>query len=258
MFRYLLILCLLTMLLVGCGSDEPATENEVAVADNDDHENDEDHDDEEHHDEDDHDDGEDHHDDEAHDDDEKHPDDEAHDDEEHHEDEEHHDDEAHDEDDHDDHDEHREHDAHEHGAAELTIAWSGDTLAIDLSTPAFNVLGFEYAPSTDEEQAFATESVAILEEGAFMHFSESAECAIVSAEVHAGFEEAVEDDGETHSDIDAEYSVECEHPADLTELDLSDLFAQFSNFEDLQVQWISDTNQSAETLTPDNTILSFE
>ena len=68
---------------------------------------------------------------------------------------------------------------------------------------------------------------------------------------------ADEEEG-THSDIEAAYSVECQQPDQLTELDITALFSQFPNFEDLQVQWVSDTQQSADTLTSDNTTLSFE
>lgn len=179
-----------------------------------------------------------------------------------------HEDEAHS--DHDDHGDEahndsgsqREHDAHEHGAAALTIAWSDNRLAVDLDTPAFNVLGFEYTPASDEEIAFADESVAFLESGAFLQFSPDANCALVSADIHTQFsEDTHEDEAEkesTHSDIEAAYIIECEQPDDLTTLDMSDLFNQFSNFADLQVQWVSDTQQSADTLTPTNTVLSFE
>ncbi len=232
MLKYILLLLLmLSLAFVGCAPDasDSAATNDTAT-EHEDHE-DEEHADEEHADED-------------------------------------HADEEHGDEDHEG--SHREHDAHEHGAAELTIAWIDNQLAIDLDTPAYNVLGFEYAPSSDDEIAFADESVAFLEAGTFLAFSPAAECGLVSADVDTEFSKEDEEHGdedhadedhadeETHSDIEAAYSVECQQPDELTTLDLAGLFSEFPNFEDLQVQWVTDTQQSADTLTSDNTALSFE
>ena len=171
-----------------------------------------------------------------------------------------------DEDNHEADEDHREHEAHEHGAAELMIAWSGNDLAIDLQTPAYNVLGFEYAPTTDAEQALLDESVAALEAGELLQFSPDANCTLISVtvetelaeEAHEEGEEMQETEGETHSDIDASYNIQCQQPDNLESLDVSKLFAQFPNFEDLRAQWVSDVQQSAKDLTPDDPILSFE
>jgi hypothetical protein len=88
-----------------------------------------------------------------------------------------------DEDHHDDGDERRELDAHEHGAAELTVAIAGGDVAIDLQTPAFNVLGFEYAPTSEEEQALLAESVAALETGDLLQLDPDAGCTLVEAQI---------------------------------------------------------------------------
>jgi hypothetical protein len=172
-----------------------------------------------------------------------------------------HSDEATEEEGHEEGDEHRELGAHEHGVAELTIAWSGGEMAIDLHTPAFNVLGFEHAPASDEEEGFLTESVAALEAGNLLLPNAEAECTLVSANVQAelaeeGHEEEAQEE-ETHSDIDVSYNLACVQPDKIASLDASALFAQFPNFEGIQVQWISDTQQSAATLTPDNPVISF-
>lgn len=170
------------------------------------------------------------------------------------------------EDEHEADEEHREHGAHEHGAAELMIAWSGNELAIDLETPAYNVFGFEYAPKTDAEKALVDESVAALEAGDLLQFSPDANCTLTSAkietklaeEAHEEEEEGHEAEEETHSDIDVSYNIQCQHPDKLESLDVSKLFDQFPNFESLRAQWVSDTAQSAKDLTPDDSILSFE
>ena len=188
-------------------------------------------------------------------------------------------DDDHDADNHDE-DEHREHDAHEHGVAELTVAWSGQDLLIDLDTPGFNVLGFEYEPSSDAEKTLFAESMAALESGAFLSFNTEAACTLLESDANSVYAEHAEHDhddeaehddeadhdddeaehegeAETHTDIEVAYSVRCENPAELSTLDLSGLFAQFPNFAELRVQWVSDTAQSAQDLTPVDAVLEL-
>lgn len=117
-----------------------------------------------------------------------------------HADEEHADEEEHDHEDHEDEGEHRELGAHEHGAAQLTIAWTGNDAAIDLTTPAYNILGFEYTPQSDEEKALLEESVAVLEAGELLLFNADAGCTVVSASVQTAFEEAHSDEEHAHED----------------------------------------------------------
>ncbi len=256
MFRYLLIMCWLLVISAACAPTdaEPAasqgaeTEASVAEVSEEEADHDDEHEDEHEHEEAEHDDEhEDEHEHEEADHDDEHEDEHEHDEDEH----------EHDEDDHDD--EHREHGAHEHGTAVLTIAWSGDELAIDLETPAFNVLGFEHAPGSQDEQDLLDESVAALQTGDLLQLSPEADCSLVSADVHTDLADAEEEDGqETHSDIDVSYLVQCQNPGELQAVDAGELFSQFPNFEALQVQWVSDSNQSAAELTAEDPILSFE
>lgn len=155
----------------------------------------------------------------------------------------------------------REHDAHEHGAAELSVAWSGSELAVDLDTPAYNILGFEYAPSSSEEQAILDETIAALEAGDLLQFSPEADCTVMSASVETELDEAEhseDEEAEVHSDIVVSYNVQCQNPDRLEMLDLTRLFERFPNFEDLRAQWISDTSQSAKQLTAADPVIAFE
>ena len=56
----------------------------------------------------------------------------------------------------------------------------------------------------------------------------------------------------------AAYIFNCEQGDEIRSLDANALFAQFPNFEAIQVQWLSETQQSAATLTPEEPVLSFE
>ena len=158
------------------------------------------------------------------------------------------------------HQEKREHGVHEHGRATLTVAWSNKDLAIDLQTPAYNILGFEYAPSTTEEKKWVIECIETLKTEGLIEPSTEARCAIIAADVQTGFgAEKKSEEGKTnHSDFDVFYTVKCQNPDALKTMDTGGLFAAFSNLTTLQVQWISDRGQSAQTLTPKHPILSFD
>ena len=158
------------------------------------------------------------------------------------------------------HEERHEHGVHEHGRATLTVAWSNKDLAIDLQTPAYNILGFEYAPSTAEEKKRVIECIETLKTEGLIEPSAEAKCAIIAADVQTGFgaENKSEKEKTNHSDFDVFYTVKCQNPDALKTIDASGLFAAFSNLTTLQVQWISDRGQSAQTLTPKHPILFFD
>jgi len=158
------------------------------------------------------------------------------------------------------HEEKHEHAAHQHGRAKLTVAWSNKDLAIDLQTPAYNILGFEYAPSTAEEKKRVIECIETLKTEGLIEPLAEAKCAIIAADVQTGFgaENKSEEEKTNHSDFDVFYTVKCQNPDALKTIDTSGLFAAFSNLTTLQVQWISDRGQSAQTLTPKHPILFFD
>ncbi len=52
----------------------------------------------------------------------------------------------------------RHHEAHEHGVAHLNVAHDGKNLYIKLTSPAANIVGFEYRPCTPEQKAAVTET----------------------------------------------------------------------------------------------------
>jgi hypothetical protein len=181
-----------------------------------------------------------------------HADDEEHDEE--HDDE--HDDDEHDDDEHDD-DEHDddEHDdegssglgAHEHGTAEMTIAWFDDEVAIDLISPTFNVFGFEYEPVSDEDLAIEADRLTALTASGVIALNNEAGCSLAGPVATE-----VDRDG-SHSEITVSWVFECENADDVSQVDAAGLFAEFPNFEDVDVQWVSESEQSAAELSPSAT-----
>jgi len=57
----------------------------------------------------------------------------------------------------------REHDSHEHGHALLNVAIEDASLLIELETPWNNLVGFEHAPSTEDQHAMVDKSLALLD-----------------------------------------------------------------------------------------------
>lgn len=186
---------------------------------------------------------------------------------------------------HEEESENREHGPHEHGAATLTVAWSGSEMVIELDTPAFNLFGFEYEPVTSEEIQHVEESLADLESGALMVLNDEAGCRLNEAEAttawdkesdHGEGEEGDHNDGnegdhdegeegdhdegeegETHSDVVARLRLTCDAPDEIRMLDLGPLFERFPNLENLDAQWVSEDTQSSAELSAGSSVLSL-
>ncbi len=160
-------------------------------------------------------------------------------------------DDDHDDDD-DDHDDASGLGAHEHGTAEMTVAWIDGDVAIDVISPLFNIFGFEYEPETDEDIALAEERTSQLTADGTLTISDEAGRTLTEPVATE-----IERDG-SHSEIVASWSFTCENPDEITTVDATELFASFPNFEDIDAQWISATDQSSAELSPDSPTLALE
>ena len=56
-------------------------------------------------------------------------------------------------------------DAHNHGYGNLNVAIDGQTVALELDTPAYNIVGFEHSPETDKDKATFKKALSILNNG---------------------------------------------------------------------------------------------
>ncbi len=177
-----------------------------------------------------------------------------------------------------DHDhEHTSLSAHEHGVARLNVALDGQTLELELETPAMNLLGFEHAATSDADKATlkaARESLA--QPLTLFSIPAQAGCSVASSELdsplfgdreqehkkehghtHAGEHDHDHDHDHEHSDISAHYQLSCSAPAALTTLDLNALFQRFPDTRTIQVQLIGPSGQQGVELTPSNPRLNF-
>ena len=141
--------------------------------------------------------------------------------------------------------------AHEHGTAELSVAWIDGEVAIDLVSPTFNVFGFEYEPTSDEDLAIEADRTEALTADGVIAINDEAGCVLADPVATE-----VERDG-THSEITVSWLFVCDDPDEIDQVDVRGLFVEFPNFEDVDAQWISDSEQSAAELSPSTTILSL-
>ena len=137
--------------------------------------------------------------------------------------------------------------AHEHGTAEMTIAWFDDEVAIDLISPTFNVFGFEYEPVSDEDLAIEADRLTALTASGVIALNNEAGCSLAGPVATE-----VDRDG-SHSEITVSWVFECENADDVSQVDAAGLFAEFPNVEDVDVQWVSESEQSAAELSPSAT-----
>ncbi len=184
--------------------------------------------------------------------------------------------------------------AHFHGTAALNVVLDGDQVRAELVMPAMDMVGFEYAPRTDDEKAAAKAALAKLSRDALaiLGLPKAANCTVDDTDVetvmlsgeeehdehghhdehdekhgeakHAEAEHGHDEHGhhdehgdeETHSEVRASYRLTCAAPGAIDHLDV-DYFAIFERAEKLNVQAVGPWGQTSGTLTADASRLSF-
>lgn len=169
---------------------------------------------------------------------------------------------------HDHGDEHGSLGAHEHGVASLNVALDGQTLEIQLESPAMNIVGFEHAASSESDKASVAAARARLEKPLQLFaLPAAAGCSVSEVELESplfGSTHAHDDDeheahahDHEHSDIDAAYHLTCKNPDALEALDLTVLFRQFPATEKVAVQLIGRSGQQGAELSKAQPTLKF-
>ncbi|WP_043310354.1 DUF2796 domain-containing protein [Pseudomonas sp. ML96] len=162
------------------------------------------------------------------------------------------------------HEEHGSLGTHEHGVASLNVALDGQTLEIQLESPAMNLVGFEHEAKSDADKAKVASARKHLEQPqALFALPIEAKCALQDSELESplfGYAEHAEHehgDEHGHSDIDASYHFTCANAEALKTLELGSFFGTFPGTEKLEVQLIGPGGQQGAELTPSNSRLSF-
>lgn len=167
--------------------------------------------------------------------------------------------------------------AHVHGLGTLNIALENQRLELQLTSPAMNIVGFEYQPTTAADLQSIKAAQSNLSHAAELFvLSSAAQCRLTSVSIdnplltesdtHAHEHEhehehesqpAAQIAEHQHSDISAHYQYHCAKPARLNSIDLTGLFKQFSQTEKIQVQLIAGDHQQGAELSAQNTLLSW-
>ncbi|MGP0175045.1 DUF2796 domain-containing protein [Pseudomonas sp. NCHU5208] len=177
---------------------------------------------------------------------------------------------------HDDHDhEHGSLGAHEHGVASLNVALDGQTLELQVDSPAMNFVGFEHAAKSDADKAKVAAVKAELEKPIELFGLAAGACQVTKQELESplfgGHEHHHDDDADEHehehadehehehehSDIEASYQLSCKQVDALEQLDLSELFKRFPATHKVNVQLIGRSGQQGAELTAAQPRLSF-
>jgi len=185
----------------------------------------------------------------------------------------------HDEHKHDHHEEKKmvKHDAHEHGVAEMNIALIAKEIQIEISTPAYNVIGFEHKPKNKDQEEVVHKAMETLKKPATLFAFKGATCAVEHVDVDSPFSDAHNkekdkhahehhDHGEkkgahdedSHSEFAMEYHFDCDASGKPVTIDASQLFVTFPNFSKIRVQWLSSSKQGSTELTSKNKKLSID
>ena len=156
--------------------------------------------------------------------------------------------------------------AHEHGVGRLNAALDGQTLELELESPAMNLVGFEHAATTDADKAKVAVVRAQLEKPLVLfNLPKAAGCVVATQELESPLfgdkadadEEAKGEHHHDHSEIHAHYQFSCSAPGALKTLDLGNIFNTFPATQKIQVQLISPSGQQGVEVTSKAAALKF-
>lgn len=150
--------------------------------------------------------------------------------------------------------------AHEHGKGRLDIAVVDNSLAISLDSPAINLLGFEYIPTTSQDKNLATQVKQQLAQPlSLFAIPNKANCSVAEQQIISPVftGDSQSETEHHHLDIEANYTFTCTNIAVLNQLDLNSFFKTFPNTELLTIQYIGDNGQTVKELTSNNTVFKL-
>lgn len=160
-----------------------------------------------------------------------------------------------------------EHGAHVHGVAVLNVVFEGTGLVIQLETPAANVVGFEYLPTTAEDKTAVADAAAALARGeTLFSFDTEAGCHQATSEVEspmlAALAESGQDHehehehGEAHSEFEVTWEFVCESPSALGGFRVN-LFDTFPGFDAIEANLVTPNAQDRQELVAGSARISF-
>ncbi|MEO5343231.1 MAG: DUF2796 domain-containing protein [Gammaproteobacteria bacterium SHHR-1] len=148
----------------------------------------------------------------------------------------------------------RQHSAHVHGQAQLNLVLDGDTLLIELQSPAANLLGFEHAPRTAEQREYLQHTAEGLRQAQRLFvFTPQDACQLQQVALDSPLLEAEAGEDHDHADISAHYHYQCQAPERIEVR----LFAEFPAIQVLHAQMVSSDTQQQKALTAEQAGMDF-
>lgn len=152
--------------------------------------------------------------------------------------------------------ERREHGAHVHGTAKLKMAIEGQTVLIELETPAMNVVGFEHMPESDEQKQQVAEAVKALGDYRNLLQLKDGDCKQESAEVESPLKEEEQAKHE-HADFEVGYRLSCKDASAVEGVEFT-VFDHFPGFKKVELEWVSDAGQGAKEATKEHAYIELK
>lgn len=167
--------------------------------------------------------------------------------------------------------------SHVHGLTELNLVIANQNVQIEFISPAINLLGFERASNSPEENKLFNEVLEDLQAAEWLLSDQLEDCQMStpvleapefgSHEMSEGHEEHEHEHDEhehedhehetgDHADFRVQYLFDCRSapPNNFTVT----AFDRFVGIEEISVRWIVGRQQGASNLTPSNATLSFD
>ena len=167
--------------------------------------------------------------------------------------------------------------SHVHGLTELNLVITNQNVQIEFISPAINLLGFERASNSPEENKLFNEVLEDLQAAEWLLSDQLEDCQMStpvleapefgSHEMSEGHEEHEHEEHEhehedhehetgDHADFRIQYLFDCRSapPNNFTVT----AFDRFVGIEEISVRWIVGRQQGASNLTPSNATLSFD
>ena len=162
--------------------------------------------------------------------------------------------------------------SHVHGLTELNLVITNQNVQIEFISPAINLLGFERASNSPEENKLFNEVLEDLQAAEWLLSDQLEDCQMSTpvfeapefgshemSEGHEEHEHEHEDhEHETgdHADFRVQYLFDCRSapPSNFTVT----AFDRFVGIEEISVRWIVGRQQGVSNLTPSNATLSFD
>ena len=162
--------------------------------------------------------------------------------------------------------------SHVHGLTELNLVITNQNVQIEFISPAINLLGFERASNSPEENKLFNEVLEDLQTAEWLLGDQLRDCQMSTpvfeapefgshemSEGHEEHEHEHEDhEHETgdHADFRVQYLFDCRSapPSNFTVT----AFDRFVGIEEISVRWIVGRQQGVSNLTPSNATLSFD